>query len=214
MINGTVNADLLGNIPNAPDGVGWFSATDGAGANRFGVANGNLLTGHSAGTAQNVMDDYYAVVAQLLSFLNPKGQPIWSESDIDAGLLIIYGIADVEVFEEAFKQKGRLRIVRNVAGAENVAAAQVTNIVEDSGRRVTLWGTPLMTNAHDWIAVMMGLPEWQKPVFKQMREALFAVNFNSENSLECAKNDEECIIWKESAGYGQFLPYQSIYVNN
>ena len=41
----TETASLIPAVDNAPDGVGFFSATDGASAARFGITNGNLLTG-------------------------------------------------------------------------------------------------------------------------------------------------------------------------
>ena len=40
MATGTL--DLIPAVPTAPDGVGPYSATDGDGAARFGVSNGNI----------------------------------------------------------------------------------------------------------------------------------------------------------------------------
>jgi phage major head subunit gpT-like protein len=213
MLLASANADLLPAIPNSPDGAAWFSATDGAAAARFGITNGNLLTGSTVGAPQNVVDDYYRGYSQILGFLNPKGNPIWGASDLDAGIVIIHNVADTHIFHQAFKQSMRYRVTQNVAAAENVGVTSVSNLVSESGQQVTLWGTAHIST-HDWFMVLDGIPNWQKPIFVQDREALREVFANEDNSDESRKKDEEYILWKASLGVGQFLPYQSLMIDN
>ena len=104
----TANAGALTStlpaVPNAPDGVAMFSATDGSSADRFGVSGGNIVTSSGVATTHDVRNDYYSGVIRFGSFLDGQGQPLLSPETIGQGVLIVHSLTDTEVMEETFKQ--------------------------------------------------------------------------------------------------------------
>jgi hypothetical protein len=207
----STNLDLLPGTVTAPDGVAIFSATDGAGAARFGITNGNLLTGSGVASSQAVVNDIYRATVQMGGFLDPQGQPLWERGVLDKGLVVIYGIANDQVVREAVRQRTRIRPQMNVAAAENVGAAAVSNIWQDFSRNVELWPTARITTND--IFVFLANPH-KKAVFRQVREDLRTMIATAENSDEARKRDEEYVAWEARYGFGVFLPYQCCMIDN
>lgn len=202
-LGGSADPDLYPAIPNCPDGVALASTTDGSGAARFGATNGNSLT--ATGTdAPSIRIDYFRVYTQFRAFLNTKNQPLHDLSVIDGGMVVYYPNALERAMLEAFVQKRTLQIVQNVAAAENVGGAAVTQLVQDAQHSVDLVGTVRLTGT-SWWACLKRSPV--KPIIRQKRQApveSFAVKENSDIARTSGK---EYVVWKAREGYGCNLPF-------
>jgi len=194
-------------VPNAPDGVGLYSATDGTGGYRFGVQYGNLLTGSGADTTAHILTDYYNVLEQFKMMQDGKGQPMFTDDVIDGGLLIVHAADHTEEMETAFLQK-RQGIVKGTD-----AGVTPSNIVQDASRNVMLWGTQRLTGA-DWYAFLLKAPK--KPTFTLDREGLqeFTALEGDQNSDHVRNTGEEYVQWELRSGPGVALPNSTIKVNN
>ena len=138
--------DLLGSTTNtlpatinAPDGVGFFNATDGDGGARFGAAGGNTLGGAGT-TAANILTDFYDVIVRFKQFQDGKGQPLLGDEVLESGFIIIHPVGMTEAMETAFLMKR--------PGA--IGAGSPSSLVQDASRNVEQWGTPRLTGNNNW----------------------------------------------------------------
>lgn len=205
ILTGSTDTDLLDYVPQAPDGVALFSATDGDGANRFGYSGGNIVSGGGVGSGHAIRVDFFKAVVAFQSFLDTEGQPLFDDSMLNKGYVITYGVANMQVFEEAFK----LQRAVGVIGATSAAAP--TNVVMESGLNVTLVPTPRITD-NDWFVFAKGSPK--KPIFSQSRQALRESVATMDNSDQVRDTKIEYIQWDERKGYAVMLPYGCAKVNN
>ncbi len=190
---------------NAPDGVGLFSATDGASADRFGVSGGNIITGDTLGTTQNILTNFYEAKAQFMQFLNTKGKKLIPQTVIDRGALVIYGAANEEIFQRAFRQT---RLV-DLAAAD--AAASESNLFHDTNTKTTLWPTELITD-DDWFIILTGTK--LKPFGRSVLEAMQTDNANRTNSDFTRDTGEEYFQAYIRDAYFINLPYMAMQINN
>lgn len=142
ILSGTVDTDLLASIPTAPDGGALFATAVG-GVNRFGAASGNLLTGTGT-TAAQVKADYYTLLEQFGLFQDTEGRPLHNSSTVDAGIVLMFPVALLSVFEEVFEQK-----------ISQGTSAGVSNVIIDSGKKVWLWPTQYLTG-NSWYGSLAG----------------------------------------------------------
>lgn len=202
----TGSTGTLPAVPTAPDGAAMFATTAG-GANRFGVSSGNLLTGNGVASASAILTDYYNTLEQWKQFQDGKGQPLLSDETIDAGVICIFGAANLEAFEEAFLQKRQ----GTVYGSGE--AATPSNIVQDASRNVTLWASSRISD-NDWYVFLKNPPK--KPTFILDREGVqeFTSLEGDNNSDRTRDTGEEYVQWERRAGAGIALPFGAIKVNN
>ena len=210
-IQGATDPALLAAVPNAPDGAAMFSATTGAGGDRFGVSGGNLITGSGVATSGAIISDFFNATERFRQFQDTEGQPLFDGAIIDKPLVLTYNVANDKVVQEAFKQSRPVSIVQNVAGTENVAAAAVTNIIMESGYQVSLWPTQRITT-NDLFLFATGSPV--KPFFQQTRQASAMRIQTPENSDEARRNKIVGWYWDCREGYGVNTPYGAIKVDN
>ena len=214
-------ATTLPVVKNAPDGVAFFSETDGDSANRFGVSGGNIIgaTNSAAGvaTTHDVQADYYLAIQRFGLFKDKAsgGQPLLSKETIDAGTIIIHAMADTQVFEQAFLQI-RQGIGFDNAGARGgtvVAAAAETNLVHDSSRNVQLWGSSRLETG-EWYVFLANPPK--KATFLLDREGVqeFSSLEGDNNGDHTRSTAEEYVQWERRAGAGVALPYGAIKIDN
>lgn len=207
----TADPALLPAIVNAPDGAAIFSTTNGAGGNRFGIANGNLLTGNGVATPAAIEQDYFAALAQARQFQDGQGQPLFPSELIDGGVLIIAGAANERNFRKAFEQRITGQILQNVAAAENVALAGMSNIILDAGLKVRIWLTSRITD-NDWTVIFTAVP--MKPFGVQVRQPLREAIYDMSNSDRTRGTKEAAIQWDARFGLAINLPYQMVRINN
>lgn len=148
-------------LPNAPDGVGWFSKLDGNGNNRFQVANGNIVASSGVGSPQAIINDFFSAQARIASFRNLQSQPYWNPGDILREAVVIYNSANIQNFVSAFNQ------TFIVAASGNAAPS---NVLKDMGqtKTITQIANPRITN-NNWAVGGADAPF--KAPFWQEREA-------------------------------------------
>ncbi len=203
----TGSTNTLPGIPLAPDGVNMFSTTDGNGDDRFGVSDGNLLTGSGVASSAAILSDYYSGCEQHALMQDGKGQPMLTPDIIDAGYLVIFGVQNKQVFEEAFLQRRRGVVLGTDAGTTP------SNIVQDASRDVQLMGTSRITD-NSWYQILLSPPK--KPTFLLEREALqdFSSLEGDNNGDHTRTTAEEYVQWEWRAGAGVALPYAAIKHSN
>lgn len=207
----TADNDLLPSIPNAPDGAALHSATDGNGDDRFQISGGNIITGSGVLTGEAISDDFFSGTTRIGAFLNTEGKPLWARPILDMGFVCIFNQNNLKQFQEAFRQGRTVNIIQNVAAAENVAAAAVTNLILDSGQDITLWPTTFITD-DDWFIFVKG--NKIKPIFTTEREGLTEKIATMDNSDSARDTNEEYIQWKSRGTGGVNLSYGTLKVNN
>lgn len=194
---GSTDLDLLPAVPNAPDGVGLFN-----GAARFGHASGNIVTGTGVATVSAIQTDLYAAIARGIAFQDTKGQPLLPP-EILRRVVVVFGSANLEIFERAFQQRFHL--------APATAVAAVSNVIMDAAFEVILWPTPRITD-NDWFVFFVNHP--RKAVFKQVRQPLRDNIADFTNSDRTRQTKVKALSWDSRAGYGVTLPHMAIQVNN
>jgi len=210
----TASATNLPAVPNAPDGVAMFSATDGDSADRFGFSGGNIVTKDGVLTTHDVLVNYYECLSRFMEFQDGQGQPLLSAETVDAGVVIIHSAGTLEIFEETFVAK-RTGIGMDVDGAKGgtvVAGTTPTNVVHDSSRNVTLWPTSRLTTDDEWYIFLKAAPK--KPTFILDREGVqeFSSLEGDNNGDHTRDTAEEYIQWERRVGGGIALPFGAIKV--
>lgn len=200
---------MLPSTVTAPDGVGLWSATDGTGADRFGVSGGNIVTGTGVASVSTVLADLFSVVQRLTQMQDTQGQPLHRPEEIAKGLLIVAPAALNYVMTQALHQ-----VRQGIVYGSNTAAAAVSNIVQDAGLRTDLWVTPRLTDASDWYAFMLSPPK--KPLYTLERSPLREyTSLRGDNNSDIArKTGLESIQFELRKGGGIGLPYACVQVNN
>lgn len=143
LITGGTTSDAVQmqpNLPLAPDGVAWFSALDGAGNPRFGVAGGNIQPTSGVATPTAIISDLVNGMARIASFLNTQGQPYWNPSEVQREICIVFNSANYLNFRSALSQ------MFIVAASGNAAPS---NIVLDADLKVAPIPNPRITN-NNW----------------------------------------------------------------
>ena len=207
------STNTLPAVPTAPDGAAMYAGTAG-GAARFGAANGNILTSSGVATVHDIQADYWSAIEQFMAFQDGKGQPLLSSELIDGPVTIIHAAADTEQMEIAFLQKRHAMGIDNAGarGGTVLAAAAETNLVHDSSRNVTLWGSSRLTTG-DWFIFLTGAPK--KPTFLLDREGVqeFTSLEGDNNGDHTRDTGEEYVQWERRAGAGIAQPFATIKIN-
>lgn len=195
---------ILPSVPLAPDGVAFFSATDGRGLDRFNVSGGNLVATSGVADPMAIIADYYTAIERYKTMKDDHGQPLHDDQAIDSGMVVVYGAHNTKVFEQAFEQR---RLGELIAGTDGVATP--TNILHDAARNTRLWGTQRITD-DSWGVFMSNPPK--KSCFVQSRAGLEEKFATMDNSDSARDRDEEYIQWKLRGNAGIALPYGAVKV--
>lgn len=206
--NGSTNRKLLEAIPLAPDGAALYATTAG-GVARFGVTDGNLITGTGVATAEDIRNDFWSGIEQAGQFQDTEGEPLLPDDFADSGVTIIYPITAREVFAEAFLQQ-RTTQTAGTAGVDLTSAA-VTNPVTDAQINITLWGTQRVTD-NDW-SLHFDTVE-PKAIFEQTRRAPRMIDETRENSERARRYRMLATLMDMRSGFGINAAYGTVKVNN
>lgn len=201
IIQGTTDNDLLQTIPNTPDGAGIYSATDGAGADRFLISGGNTLAGGGVGSSEAFRVDVFNALERIAGFKDPEGEPAIDPGLIDQGVSIVFGITNLKFMREAFIQSRTLE-----------GGAAVTNVAMESGMKISLIPSARIT-ANNNIYVFVDAIE-VKPVFEQVAQPLDEQIETEANSDIARRSKREGIFWETIRGYGVNLPLGTCRITN
>jgi hypothetical protein len=204
MLQNQTDFDLLPAIPLAPDGAALYATTAG-GADRFGVTNGNIVTGTGVASAAAIRADFFSAISRMKQFRDTENQPLWSDFHFDRGFSVIAGAQNWQVLAEAFRQSLTSSI------APGAGAAGVTNIILESGLRIDLWLTQRITDNKIYV-FMRQTPK--KAMFEQVRSPLREAYATMDTSDQVRDSKLEYIQWDCRHGYSIALPYQTVLINN
>lgn len=130
--------DLVPGTILAPDGAAMYATTAG-GANRFGVSNGNSISGDYMDSAATVLDGIQAAINQATQFLDTEGQPLLDPT-VFMEMVIAWPAAYATVFQQAMAQT-----TTSIGPNTGTSNAGVTNYILNSGRIIHAWITPRLT---------------------------------------------------------------------
>lgn len=199
----TGTASLLPAIPNAADGAALYATTAG-GANRFGVANGNSLTGTGT-SVQQYQDDFFTMMSQYRRFQDTEGQPLWDEQTLDGNVKIYFAAgSNEENFKKAFAQG----IVHSVLSATGAGA---TNVILDAGYKVKATPTQRLTGG-SWFGFLEDADV--KAIFSQIRQPVTEIISTFENSDMTRHTGTELFSMWARYGFGVATPYSTIKTTN
>lgn len=209
------SASLLPSIPNAPDGAALHATTAG-GVARFGVTNGNLISGTGVASGDAVRTDFWSAVAQMMQFQDTEGQPLFDIGKVKKWT-ILYHPAREQVFREAFKQGITGLIIAGTGGGHvgagtAVAAAAVENTIKEGGLKFDLWPSQRLSDTSDWFVFADGLP--QKAIFQQTRDPLEVAIAVDETSDQVRDTGLKYMQWETRQGFGVAIPYSTVKINN
>lgn len=199
IMTNTTDADLLPAIPNAPDGAALYATTAG-GAYRFGVPDGNIVTGGGIATAALVRTDILKAEARFTQMQDPQGLRLHDPEVIMGPKSIYFNPDNIEVFEAAIYQK--------ITQGTN---AGVSNLLIDALRRYTLVPHPQITD-NDFYIFLDDAPV--KPIFSQEREPLRDAYADFDNSDETRNTGFRSLTWFFTRGYGVGPAFYTVKVNN
>lgn len=207
LLTGTTDAQLLPNAtPNAPDGAGLFSTTDGASAARFGATSGNLLTGTGVASSVTIRNDAYSALEQFGLFKNTQNHQLWPKSVLDQGIIVMCGTAIEQAVMEAFNQNPTIHSINTAT-----SNASVQNIFAAAGKKIEVRSTQYITD-NDIYVFLRGAKH--KAIFSQDRQPVVQSEFDENNSAEHARSLTRSNTLHARKGWGIFLPYSVIKINN
>lgn len=195
ILTASVDPLLLPAIQNAPDGSALFS-----GSTRFGVSTGNVIAGNGVADAASIVRDYYRGIVRFTQQLDTKGQPLHNPGQSDAGIMVIFGTANKEVFERAFN-----------GTIQQGIQAGISNPLKDTGKNFELWETARLTD-NDWFIVLTGDP--LKAIGQFEVEGMETAEADWSNSDLARTQDIGYFQAKARYGYSINLPYQINKIDN
>lgn len=202
MAAGTDN-ELLATVPTAPDGQAFFSTTNDGTTARFGITNGNSLTGTGTSEAQ-IRTDYHTAMAQFRGLLDTESQPLWDPSVIDGGAIIFH--AANATLRERFAAVFKREVVHSVISS---TGAGVTNEIREENVQVR--STSRLTG-NSWYIFLVKAP--QKSLFSQERMSPIEIQETWDNSDITRRTGIKEFGVVLRRGYGLAEPYQGIKVTN
>ena len=205
ILTGGTDAELLETIPTAPDGQNLFSTTSDGTTARFGVTDGNSLTGTGT-TAAQYRTDFFSVMSQFRKYQDTEGQPLWDKRVLDSPVTIMAAATGslMETLGSVFQQELTHTVISSTGAA-------VSNIIKAMGFQVRLCFTQRLTG-NSWYAVLEGADV--KPVFSQMRQSPAEINSDFPNSDDVRATGYKGLGFYMRQGYGVSTPYAAIKVTN
>lgn len=198
MLNGSATALLTeGGIPKAYDGYDLYSA---GGTTRFGVTNGNVVTGNGVGTVADVIEDYNNGMARMASFKDTTGtETLWDGPALQKPL-VVAPYALKKVFESAQKAKSTHVNGGAIGAADNVWAGEFD-----------LWLEPRLTGT-DWF-IFLQQSEF-KTFFQQERQAI-RDNIQDFSNSDITRNTKKKAYMADWRGaWGIWVPQTSVKIDN
>lgn len=185
LLNGTTS--FIPSVPNAADGTAIFSTST-----RFEVSTGNSLTGFSAASGPAYRSGIYGALSQFRLFKDGKGQPLFTEDQLNKPVLVIGSVVDMAAIQEAF-HKGL------VAYANSTSNAGVDNVLALANSNLVFWMTSRVATGVAYVC-LSGAPV--KPFIMQERTKIQTSYATVENSDESRNTGHEYVQWRQRLGFG------------
>lgn len=202
-LNGT--ATLLPSLDTAYDGANLFATTDGSGAARFGVTNGNLLSGTDSGTVTvaGMVTDIFNAHKQFIQYTDTAGEIIFDYQDADPGnFLLIVPPAMAQVANEV-AQSEYLRFTGSTDGGLQ------TNVLKG---RVDYKINPYLTSSDDYFILLRN--NYWKPMLKRQNLDVKSIWADINNSDRAREEYIEALYTDTRIGLSVWAPFTCIKINN
>jgi len=201
-LRGAVDPAVLDVLDLSPDGVGMFSALDGAGDPRFGVTGGNIVTGSGVASQDDIETDIYAAMVRFASMLDTEGEQLHPDGVDGSGYTLLVPVALRRVFEKAFKMDA-------VANDNDATTSNI--LIQNGVKYVIKFLSPDVTGNSWWIAANASTV---KPLTILDRGAMRTVPFDETNDRQAWQTDVAGVAFKLRRGHVPNLPYGIIQVSN
>lgn len=204
---GTADRALLPAVPNAADGAALYSATDGAGANRFNRVNGNVYGGSGVATAAAIINDFYGAEGQAQGWQDGQNQPLWGDEVFDGEVMVDIGAHNKLVAQQAVAQN----FVFQTGGANQAAAP--SNTLVDVGQKIRIRPTQRIAAGNDdWFMWFTAVQ--QKALLQTLAQPLRYIFKRPETSDWCSTYACYLLQWDMVMGFGVGEAFSTIKVDN
>ncbi|MCC6824086.1 MAG: hypothetical protein IT579_25500, partial [Verrucomicrobia subdivision 3 bacterium] len=186
-------------VPLAYDGYALYSSGSGS---RFGVVNGNLVSGNGVGDVASVLKDYNLGMARFAAFTDTTNNNNAKLFDEDALTkpIIVAPYEHKQVFEQAQRAKSTHVSGGAIGPADNVWAGEFE-----------LWLEPRLTG-DDWYIFLTG-SEF-KAFFQQERQPLRDNVEDFSNSDRTRDTKVKAVMWDWRGAWGIWVPQTTVQINN
>lgn len=205
IMQGTSDDDLLPAVPNAPDGAALYATTAG-GSNRFGISNGNIITGGGVATVSSIQTDYFKAISRMVQFQDTQGGRLLDPEKIRGAKTLYYNPANMEVVEKAFEQS----LIHSIVSGTGAA---VSNVVKEMSAKHNVVTVPHPKITDNDMYLFIDDPE-VKPIFMQEREPLRDAFADFDNSDSTRDTGIQSIRFWFTRGYGVGPAYYTVKINN
>lgn len=201
VLQNTTDANLLPTVPNAADGSALYIGTS-----RFGVTGGNQFS-NTGQTINAVMNDIFTMIQTFVNMQDTQSQPLWDPTMIlRNGFKLFYGPSLTLVMSQALKA-AMVPIGANTATSN----AGISNFVLSNGMPIKPVLNQRITG-NSYYGWLLGLPNEKRCFIKQQRQGFFESIANWETSDHTRDTGELYVQYKDRAGYGLVLPYNTVKV--
>lgn len=191
-----VDPVLLPVLANAADGAAWFSATDGAGADRFFVSGGNIQTGDLT-TTTGIIEAIRTAVAKFPAFKDPFGKaPVYSPDIFSQGYVLMHA--------QGFEAQVVAALKQQLIGVTGEGTQ--TNVIMDGGYAIERLPNPFLTGA-DMFLFAKGA---EKGFCVQRRDGPKVMILNEANSPEAVRQARHSIVVEMRGNVAPVLPTDAI----
>ena len=202
-IQAGTDADLLPAVPNSADGVALYSAST-----RFGSSNGNQVAESGTSTVQQIITDTVAVVRRFNEFQNTESQPFWNMSET-MDLTVFYDPEVLLVHQQAYTAMGVFGYQAGTSTTDTSTAAGIDNVLQTAGFKIRPVVNQRITDTGRYFFIN-NLPNWKRPLFKQLREGQSMAEANWATSDHVRDTGEKYIQFKSRFAFGSPIPIGTI----
>lgn len=190
-------------LQNAYDGVGLFSAVDGAGDDRYGVVGGNIYTGSTVGSTAHIISDIQGVKRRFLEFTEPvTGAPLIDPGKVDYNDMLFIIPTELE---------GKFNMI---ADQKTIYSEQAINTAQDNVLvgKVHYKVNQYLTDADNWFVLLKH--KFWKPFLYRAPQDVKQFYADMSNSDMARERNNRASYSHIRCGLGVFAPFTIVKVNN
>lgn len=204
-INNAVDNLLYPSVPLAFDGALMYATTAG-GVDRFGVVNGNVVTGAYMDTSREALNGLIAAFNRACSFLNTEGQPKQAAANLRR-MVVLWPQAYAQVLQEALGQPITDNTSGN-AGISNFILEGKLMGIGIGGLTIYPWISPMITSKEFFVF----FPDVKRAFGRSDIEPVQEIPADFGNSDTAREYKQFSIGFHNLAGHYLPLPYGTVNV--
>ena len=202
-LNGATS--LLPSLETAYDGANLYATTDGDGAARFGVTNGNLLSGTDSGTVtkQGMVTDLFNAHRQFIQYQDTANEIIFDSNDCSIENFVVSVPQTMAQVANEVSESEYLRFEGSTDGGIQ------NNVVKG---RFEYEVNPYLTDNDNYF-ITLKHPYW-KPMVKRQDKDVQSIWGDRSNSDKAKEYNVETLYTDVRNGVGVWAPFTTIKINN